>query len=265
MGLFSKIVSVAAPIVGSFFGGERRNESAEAQSAAQMAFQERMSNTSYQRAVKDMQAAGLNPMLAYKLGGATTPTGAMAPIQDTISPAIEKGINAYQVQAQVQNTHADTVLKESQAELNSAQKAEVEARTQDPNVYYEKAQAEIRKILADANLSSAQYNHVLEAIDKTVSEDKLIKVETGNKLIDQQILALQLSILNASSPNDIGFEEGPGGKIRPYLKSLVGPASSAAGAFFGARVGRGGTSHIGPSGERIPGSKSYHSPESYAR
>lgn len=51
-----------------------------AEAATNREWQERMSSTAYQRAVKDMEKAGLNPILAFANGGASTPGGSTGTI-----------------------------------------------------------------------------------------------------------------------------------------------------------------------------------------
>lgn len=51
-----------------------------AEALANRQFQERMSNTAYQRAVEDMKKAGINPILAFANGGASTPGGSAGTI-----------------------------------------------------------------------------------------------------------------------------------------------------------------------------------------
>lgn len=76
----------------------------------QMDFQERMSNTAYQRSMEDMKKAGLNPMLAFNQGGASSPSGAKAEMVNEYTGAVNSAMQAKQVAAQTAQLKAMTDL-----------------------------------------------------------------------------------------------------------------------------------------------------------
>lgn len=74
-------------------------------------WQEEMSNTAYQRAMTDMRKAGLNPILAYKQGGAGTPPGATAATPGFSQAAGQTGsrvMQALRLKSEVDNIQANT-------------------------------------------------------------------------------------------------------------------------------------------------------------
>lgn len=85
-----------------------------AEALANRQFQERMSNTSYQRTVKDMKKAGLNPILAFTNGGASTPGGSAGTISGaTMGLASSSALGVSRSSGFVPNSYSSTSWSKS--------------------------------------------------------------------------------------------------------------------------------------------------------
>lgn len=172
------VATLGAAYIGNK-GAKKRNQEAQAASAKQMTFQEDMSNTSYQRGMDDMKKAGLNPILAGRLGGASTPTGSTYNPENTMLPAVNASTQVAQAVANIEQTEANTgkilaetdILKNSQGSF-MGRNVEFLKKEADKVISSVKEKSAIDKFLdkIKARLNKAKTKQIMKQINKSGSK-----------------------------------------------------------------------------------------------
>ena len=226
------LLDVLAPVLGYQGTQDTNNANREiaqqnnAWSAAQYA-------TRYQTQVKDLEAAGLNPMLAYGQSPGSAPTAQqvqfqnpMASAQQAFHQGAERDVmkqNIEKSKQEVDNLKADVLLKQAQAEAaqgqarasnasataallgtvnQSNQAGLTKAQTVSTYSQIQVNQATLPKIAQEIKTGGAQANFYKAAAFKAIAEGKITQADYDRALNEQRI------------------ERSGYGAVRPLVKDL---------------------------------------------
>lgn len=158
---------------------EREQQSAD----KQMAFQERLSDTAFQRSVADMHKAGINPLVAFggASGGASTPMGAAASGQPGGGSfgSIMSGVSQIMsLKGQLSKLNADTLQSIEQTKKTTSEI---------PLASHTGALIDAQRDLARWNSQAKTMDELLAKLLSRVAGKVLPELESGAPGVGQQL------------------------------------------------------------------------------
>lgn len=233
MALLPAFIAGGAALAGGILGkagGDATNATNMHIARAQMKFQERMSNTSFQRGVADLKAAGLNPSMMYGGQGASSPTGSSTRVENTALP-LQAGIfNALNTALQVNQQQAQVAQIEAQTRQTTAL-----ARTAEADAFLN-TDGDIlakRRLGIMVGISKQQFDEAIAGMEFTMTRERASRFKEQlnhtikNLAADEQVSlgvareavarAILSELQEPGAQNTASFDKSVFGKLKPYI------------------------------------------------
>ena len=182
-GVAGPIAAISTGLLGGgmeAYGADRQNAANRAAASDQMDFQERMSSTAHQREVKDLLAAGLNPILSAN-AGSSTPTGAMAVSQNVAAGSAASAMEIVKLAGDLQEQRARIGVQNADITLKKAQthKTNVDAQAGTKDIPEAEARNFFWNWFKEKVSKGEEVNAAKERVDKKTS-DRVIEMKRRN-------------------------------------------------------------------------------------